>query len=266
MKCINRGALLAAASIVAVMCSALALAGCVGATKLPTKTNGPTGIKLENNEIDFTFLQAGSTRREEVVSRLSRIDTGYSNPGMFWGRWSESKSGYFVLGLGGGAARNWHARNLLVSFDENGMMQSKDLIDDEKALERELRLQLAKSPPLDLSQSVLVDDVERLYGVIGMTLTENGMLVQGHQLTHGGLIQVPDPAKPRTVKISPLDVARISYKPSYGGRSSDSICHGFHLTEKTLIGKDFVFCTSAANLATIFRYLQQAGAPSMRWE
>jgi hypothetical protein len=108
MKCIGWGAL----GIVASLFCTLVLSGCVGATKLPTKTIGPTGTKLENNEIDFTFLQAGTTRREKVVSKLNRIDTGYSSPQMFWGRWSESKWGHWVIapipgGAGGSAGRNW---------------------------------------------------------------------------------------------------------------------------------------------------------------
>jgi hypothetical protein len=101
MKCIGWGAL----GIVASLFCTLVLSGCVGATKLPTKTIGPAGTKLENNEIDFTFLQAGTTRREEVVSKLNRIDTGYSSPQMFWGRWSESKWGHW-----GDCSSPWRSR------------------------------------------------------------------------------------------------------------------------------------------------------------
>lgn len=153
MKCIRWGAL----GHVADLFCALVLSGCVGATRLPTKTNGPTGTTLEKNEIDLAFLQAGTTRREEVVNKLKQIDTGYAGPGMFWGRWSESKWGHWVIaavpgGAGGSAGRNWHMHNLLVSFDENGVMQTKELVDGEKDLERELGLQLAKAPALDLSK------------------------------------------------------------------------------------------------------------------
>jgi hypothetical protein len=149
--------------------------------------------------------------------------------------------------------------NLLVSFDENGVMQSKDLIDGED-LERALRVQLAKAPVLDLSQPVPVkltpriDSVGNLpYGVIGMTLTKDGMLVQ-----------VYNPEKP--AEISPLNVARISYESFYSSSRSDSICHSLYLAEWTGVGKKIVFCTSAANLVTILKYLQQAGRPNMRWD
>jgi hypothetical protein len=257
MKCI-RGAL----GIVADIFCALALSGCVGATRLPERTNGPTGTTIQKNDIDLAFLQAGTTRREEVVNRLNRIDTGYSSPRMFWGRWSGSKWGHWVIlavpgSAGGDAARNWHVHNLLVSFDENGVMQSKDLVDGEKDLERELRAQLAKAPLLDLSQPVpikLKSNVdpagEPQYGVTNMTLTKDGILL----------------GKFSTLEISPLNVARISYEHFYGSPHSDSICHSLHLAEKTRAGKKIFFCTSAANLATIIKYLQQAGPPNMRWE
>ena len=123
---------------------------------LPEKTNGPTGTTIQKNDIDLAFLQPGTTRREEAVNKLNRIDTGYESPQMFWERWSESKWGHWVIiavpgSTGGDAGRNWHLHNLLVSFGDNGVMQSKDLIDGEKDLERELRVRLAKTPPLDLS-------------------------------------------------------------------------------------------------------------------
>ena len=240
----------------------LVLSGCVGATRLPSRTNGPTGETLQKNDIDLAFLQAGTTRREEVVNKLNRIDTGYSSPGMFWGRWSESKWGHWVIvvvpgGAGGNAGRNWHVHNLLVSFDENGVMQSKDLIDSEKELERELNVQLAKALPLDLSQPMPVKLTPRDHtagqpasGLIEMTLTKDAIIMGRYS----------------NVEIWPRKVTRISYERFYGSPRSDSICHSLHLSEKTRLGKNILFCTSAANLPTIFKYLQQAGPPNMRWE
>lgn len=261
MKWIRWGAL----GIVAGICCAL-LSGCIGATRLPTRVNGPAGATLQKNDIDLTFLQAGTTRREEVVNRLSRIDTGYSNPRLFWGRWSESKWGSWVIlvtpgGVGGGAGRSWHARNLLVSFDENGVMQTKALIGDEKALERELRARLAKAPPLDLSQPVVTPLAPYRFDTNGnlvyddlkeIILTKEGMQLKSYN--------------EKSYVISPRNVARISYERFYGSPRSDSICHSLHLSEKTPLGRKILFCTSAAHLATIFKYLQQTGPPNMRWE
>jgi len=259
----RRGAVLAGLGISAGGFCVLVLSGCVGATRLPQRTNGPTGTTIEKNDIDLAFLQAGTTRREEVVNKLNRIDTGYSSPQMFWGRWSESKWGHWVIvavpgGAGGSAGRNWHVHNLLASFDENGVMQSKDLIDGEKDLERGLRVRLAKAPPLDLSKPMPVKLTPRddaagnamSSGLVEITLTKDAMVM----------------GRFATVEISPLKVERISYESFYGSPRSDSICHSLHLSEKTRLGKKIPFCTSAANLATILKYLQQAGPPNMRWD
>jgi len=261
----------------------LVLSGCVGVTRLPTRTNGPTGATIQKNEIDLTFLRAGTTRREEVVNTLSRIDTGYSNSRMFWGRWNESNSGYWVIGpFGGDAERNWHVRNLLVSFDENGVMQAKKLTDDGKVVDSELRGQLAKAPPLDLSQPVLITTAHGVYAysnsdrgeLTDITLTKDGMLLSGNEISTLHRFRHNVKYFP-VVKVPLLKVERISYDDNaVAGR----ICHVLHLTEKIPIrsqtgqymgqdmGKKILVCTSADDLATIFKYLLQAGPPNMRWE
>lgn len=87
-------------------------------------------------------------------------------------------------------------------------------------------------------------------GLIEMTLTKDAMVL----------------GKYSNVEISPLKVARISYESYYGNPRSDLICHSLHLSEKTPAGKKILFCASAVNLATILKYLQQAGPANMRWE
>lgn len=159
MKCNRYGSLLACLSVVAGSFCTLVPSGCVGVTRLPAKTQGPAGATIQKSDIDLAFLQPGATRREDVVKRLGRIDTGFSNPRIFWARWSDSKWGHWVVvaapgGAGGDVGRNSHVHNLLVSFDDGEMMQTHALIDDEKALERELGALLAKAPPLDLSKPV----------------------------------------------------------------------------------------------------------------
>src|SRR6266446_2083827 len=283
MRRIRWGALLACLGIVADVYCALVLSGCVGVARLPTKTNGPTGTTIQKNDIDLTFLRDGTTRREEVVNTLSRIDMGYSNSRMFWGRWNESNSGYWVIGpFGGDAERNWHVRNLLVSFDENGVMQAKKLTDDGKVVDSELRRVLFRSPPLDLSQPVLITTAHGVYAYSNsfqgelrdITLTKDGMLLSGNEISTLHRFRHNVKYFP-VVKVPLLNVGRISYDDkAVTGR----ICHVLHLTEKTPIrsqtgqymgqdmGKKILVCTSADDLATIFKYLLQAGPPNMRWE
>ena len=87
-------------------------------------------------------------------------------------------------------------------------------------------------------------------GLIEMTLTKDAIIMGRYS----------------NVEIWPRKVTRISYERFFGSPRSDSICHSLHLSEKTRLGKRILFCTSAANLPTIFKYLQQAGPPNMRWE
>src|SRR5438270_13506086 len=70
------------------------LAGCVGATRVPSKSRGPDGEALQSKKLDLAFLDTSGMQREEVVRRLGSVDTAYSNPRLFWGRWSDSKWGY----------------------------------------------------------------------------------------------------------------------------------------------------------------------------
>jgi hypothetical protein len=253
VKLIRCGKLVVCLRIAAESFLVLVLSGCTVPMRLPSRINGPVGGTLQNDDIDLTFLQVGVTRREEVASRLSRIDTGYSSSRMFWGRWSESKAGYAVIGpLGGGAERIWNVHNLLVSFDESGAMQSKDLIGSEKALDRQLIAKLTKVPPLELSDPQQIGLMEISHGVKEMTLTKDAMLLRDETA--------------KLVEISPLKVTRISYTGAAYGLPSDSSCRILHLNEKTPMGEKLLFCVSERNLPTILKYLQQAGPPNMRWE
>ena len=263
------------------------LSGCVVAPmRLPTRTTGQTGTTLEKSDIDLTFLQAGVTRREDVVNKLSRIDTGYSSPTLFWGRWSESKWGVGGVGLipgsGGGAERIWHAHNLLVSFDENGLMQAKELTDDGKVVDIQLRAQLAKAPLLDLSQPVLITKMYGVYSYSGswqgdlrdIALTKDGMILRGNEISTLHRFRRNENYLP-VIKVPPLKVEGITYADN---ADAGKICHVLHLSEKIPIlsqtgqymgqelHKTILVCTSVADLETILKYLQQTGPPNMRWE
>jgi len=52
--------------------------------RLPTQTKDISG-KVQ--KLDFTFLKAGSTTRDEVNKNLAPINTQANEPEFFWGRW-----------------------------------------------------------------------------------------------------------------------------------------------------------------------------------
>lgn len=234
------------------------LGGCVGATRLPMRTSGPAGEKLNKKQLDLQFLDANGASREEVLQRLAPIDTGYSNPRLFWGRWSESKWGYwwFVAaqtGAAGDAKRMWHVHNLLVKFDENGAAKEKVLIDDDAALWRALHTQLADSSPLDLTQPV--------------TMGISGHWVSEMTLTRDSVRVTRNRKKNPIVEVSPQKIVRISHDraPDKGSRAGTT-CHTLHLAEKSAMGKNIHFCADAPSVAAMFQYLQQTVPGGLQWE
>ena len=241
-----------------VLFATISLSGCAGATRLPVRSRGPAGEALQTKQLDLSFLDAPGTQREEVVRRLGSVDTGYSNPRLFWARWSESKWGYwwFVASYtdaAGDAKRIWHVHNLLVSFDENGIVRKKELFNDDKTPWVEFHSRLADAPPLDLSQPIQI-------GVLGpgklqtMTLGKDSIqfdLLKG-RVSH--------------FQVSPQAVIRISHGAMGASGSPAVTCHALHLAENTPLGKRILFCASPTYVATTFQYLQEYGSPSLRWE
>jgi hypothetical protein len=234
------------------------LSGCAGATRLPMRAKGPSGESLQTKQLDLSFLDAPGTQREEVIRRLSSLDTGYSNPRLFWARWRESKWGYwwFVAAQTGGAGdakRIWHVRNLIVSFDENGIVSKKELFNDDKSPWVALHSRLADAPPLDVSQPIQV-------GVLGpgklQTITLGKDSIQ-FDLQKG---------KVSHFEVSPHAIIRISHGVMGTASSRAVTCHALYLAEKTPLGKRIPFCASPAYVATTFQYLQENGSPSLRWE
>jgi hypothetical protein len=234
------------------------LAGCAGATRLPMRSRGPAGEALQVKQLDLSFLDAPGTLREDVVRRLGSVDTGYSNPRLFWARWSESKWGYwwFVASYtdaAGDAKRIWHVRNLLVSFDENGIVRNKQLYNDDRTPWVEFHGRLADAPPLDLSQPIQI-------GVLGpgklRTITLGKDSIQ-FDLQKG---------KVSHFEISPQAIIRVSHGVMGASGSPAVTCHALHLSEKSPGGKRISFCASPAEIATTFQYLQQYGSPTLRWE
>jgi hypothetical protein len=239
------------------------LCDCVGATRLPVRATSPAGAAIQKKEINLNFLQAGSTHREEVENQLSAINTTYSNPRLFWGRWGESKWGFWwVVAVpctsncaAGDAKRIWHVRNLLVTYDENGLVTSKETIPDEKKFWRSLHSRMVKAPPppLDLAQPVRVE----------LTTPEPVAILLGKD--HIELEQSNSDAP--NVQTPIMKIARFSHGTSLNKKSSPGVtCHTLEFSEKTVFGKKVRFCAEANQIGILFQYLQQAGPQSMAWQ
>lgn len=137
------------------------LLGCIGATPLHKRTRTPEGTEIKR--IDVSFLHPGQTTRPEVKDKLKLIDTGYQGGHYFLGRWSSSTSGAWMVGLPGAfAGRIWKSGNLLVEFDDGGVVKRFDPFDDAKALRHlapvavDTPLQLASPLELQVKYYLLV--------------------------------------------------------------------------------------------------------------
>ena len=233
------------------------LCGCFGVTRIPARSVGPDGAKIEQKELDLKFIQPGSTQHDEVGHQLAAIDTGCPIPSLFWGRWRESKWGYWwVFGvpcdncMAGDAGRLWRMKNLLVQFDENGLVTRQDLVED-KLLWRTLHSHIRSAPLLDFSEPV------------GVTLTSPDPI---------GIVFSPDymeferPAEQNkpNVRVPIRDVVRFSHSIIIDDMRAT--CHTLELSQKSTFGRKIKFCAEPSQVALLFQYLQQVGPSTMRWQ
>jgi hypothetical protein len=136
----------------------LVAAGCVPvAARVPEKTKDTAGKPAQ---LDFTFLKSGSTTRDEVTKKLAMIDSGVNQNDFFWGRWKRSVWGRALVGpVPPEAGRNWGMYNLLIHFDQYGVVERWVMVDD-KGLDQQLDLieQGTTDLPLDLSSPLRATD------------------------------------------------------------------------------------------------------------
>lgn len=258
MKTHNR--ILAYTKSVAFLAGLLLLTACGGAVRLPVRSHGPAGANIGNPQIDLHLLQSGTTKRAEVADKLATIDSGSSNPRVFWGRWSESKWGYWwvIAAPGGGAAgdakRIWHVKNLLLTFDEEGVLKEQQVFNHDREFWTALGKELSEVPPLDLSEPVPLNAYGR--NVRQISLAKDGINME-----------VFARKKKLPLHISPSDMVRFSHDRTWDKNGHPAVtCHTLHLTEKTAAGKKIHMCGEASAVVTLFQYLHQTAPASMRWE
>jgi hypothetical protein len=113
-------------------------------------------------KLDLDFIQVGTTTREEVGQKLGWIDTGLRDDRLFVGRWADSSWGVAWAAGGpyaaaGGWNRVWKTHNLVLDFDEKGVVQQMSFVPDKDIL-RTLSARVSQEPnhSLDLSTPIEV--------------------------------------------------------------------------------------------------------------
>jgi hypothetical protein len=222
---------------------------------MPTRQHGSGGQQIDSKTFDPSFVQPGTTTRDEVLAKLSSVNTGHNDPHFFWGRWATSKWGYWWIvvapspngggGTGGGdAKRMWRVHNILITFDDHGIATSTQLMDDGPPLWRELNKQVASSPSLDLTKPLSFATGK--YGDQQITLSPEWI---GVERSRGKL---------RSMRVSPTKVSRITHTGVKDKRNNPGTsCHVLHFSEKTAFGKKINICTDGVNLFATFQYLHQ---------
>lgn len=136
-------------------------AGCIIVpVRVQTKTISVSGVA--GKKLDLGFIKAGATRREEVEQKLGWVDTGVKDDNFFVGRWAESSWGAAWAAGGGYSAaggwnRAWTTHNLIVDFDDNGVVLQTSQLPDKDVIEA-FSERISKEPvhPLDLSVPIRV--------------------------------------------------------------------------------------------------------------
>ena len=119
--------------------TALAQMAVVLPVPLRTQRQTPTGDTVAFNG-DVSFIHPGSTTYEEIARTLAEVSFMTEDRRLFWGRWHQSRrwgvfTG-FAAGEGGAGKtfRYWRDVNLLIEFDQNGIVERSRVLPDEKML------------------------------------------------------------------------------------------------------------------------------------
>lgn len=219
------------------------------------------GEKIPPKEIDLHFVQTGITQREEVQQQLAVIDSAYDNPRLFWGRWSESRWGFWwIVGapcnncMAGDAGRLWRIKNLLVAFDDKGVVSAADTIGDDK-LWLTLHRYIADihSPTLDLSRPTRI-----------VLTNSDPVAILLHPQTME--FERSDNTKPN-LEVPVQNVVRFQHEPIADHNPSHSVtCHKLHVSKKTVLGRKINVCGEPAEIGMMFEYLQQEARADMAWK
>lgn len=124
-----RGQSIRAVVILALFACILITACVVPPMKMPTRVRPVIGDEL-GAEPDTAVIHPGVTTRAEILHQFASFDTGWKGERLFLGRWLRS-------GFSNNAERYWHGKNLVVEFDEKGIVIRYRVLSDKEFLDGE---------------------------------------------------------------------------------------------------------------------------------
>ena len=229
--------------------------------RAPTRTHGNSGAM---EKVNLDFIQAGKTTREEVTEKLGATDTGVKDERLFLGRWATSKWGVLwgVAGnnyAAGGWNRAWARHNILITFDDHGVVQQFHKFPDQELVQQLfVCVRQGQSQPLDLSAPIQVP-VEHRHS---SGRDSSGVFLLGNDSFE--FREDGDHAK-HSFKISPEQIKELSLTTIGHGDKSDPryMNQTLHFKEKTKVGRNMTIRVDLPTVMILVKYLA-VGRPSIR--
>jgi hypothetical protein len=222
--------------------------------RAPTRTNGSSGAM---DKINLDGIQSGKTTREEITTKLSGTDTGIKDKQLFVGRWASSKWGvlWMVAGNNSGAGgwnRGWASHNVLITFDDNDVVQQYRQFSDEQLVSQlSAAVAQGQGEPLDLSAPIEVPIEHR---------HSSGRIMSGtFILGTDSFAYREDGEGKHDFKISPKQIKELSLTSIGHGDKSDPryMNQTIHFTEKTKVGGRMTIRVNVPTVLTLVKYLAQ---------
>lgn len=242
--------------LVCVLLSCVALMGCIVAPIPMTKRVEVPGPATLRKAPDLAFVHAGETDREEVLQKLSGVDTGYASEDLFFGRWVSSGSGWiwFIAGDDTGAGgywRNWKVHNVFVTFGLDGRVKDLRDVNDQRLVETTAKLLCTQSCNNDLSITVQLRAHHEFGGRTGLVLKGNS-LVFDH----------PDPPK-IYFHVAPQQISGLRLiREHHPDPKSLQIQMSFR--QKTAMGRRVLFMIAPSDLLRLTEYLQTVNPAALQ--
>jgi hypothetical protein len=245
----------------------LLLGACLGSpVPLPRRNRGASG---EEHSLDLTFLKPGSTTRSDVAQTLGWLDVGYPHSNVFWGRWSSSNMGYWVVAGGGynaaaAGGRIWGVHNVVLSFDDHGLLRQTRLA-NEASLPRTLHQAFLEcgDAPLDLSAPIELDaehwhSFDSTYAPATLELTAEAIDLQEFSRNL------------HYAHFPPSQIVAVSHSgfvsQAQNRENPAAATLTIILQSKTPAGEKLTLRMTPHDLATLVQYLTQASASTLKWE
>jgi hypothetical protein len=231
-----------------ILLSCAILAACI---PIPSRRiTGPSGTAKSE---DISFISEGSTTRADVLQKLAWMDSGIDESRLFWGRWSSSKV-VWVGGapqLGAGAIRPWSTRNLMIEFDDNGVVARSRLI-EEGNLTSELLSWWKRGGRKPLERSLI--------SAMNVAYVENTQVVEATLRVRGGVLELREaPQSNRSVRFTLSEILRFGSLTTEG-EAHNQLTQRIYFREGLDTPQDIIVRVAPRHFYTLLKYAASSDA------